>query len=116
MPELFKKMGTETVVERIKKTPLPTMIEFTKLIDTHINDTQNVTCPTLIIHGTDDTVVPKESTEYAYNTIASDSITLVNIKNVTHDCFRGERNKEIRNIITNYLLKTYTRKKEIINI
>ena len=62
MPELFKKMGTETVVERIKKTPLPTMIEFTKLIDAHINDTQNVTCPTLIIHGTDDTVVPKEST------------------------------------------------------
>lgn len=116
MPELFKKMGTETVVERIKKTPLPTMIEFTKLIDAHINDTKNVTCPTLIIHGTDDTVVPKESTEYAYNTIASNSITLVNIKNVTHDCFRGERNKEIRNIITNYLLKKHTRKKEIINI
>lgn len=116
MPELFKKMGTETVVERIRKTPLATMLEFTKLIDKHAKDCVGITCPTLIIHGTDDTVVPQEGTDFVYKNIGSSNVKLVNIKKVTHDCFRGERNQEIRDIIITFLLKKNKPGKETINI
>ena len=116
IPELFKNMGKETVIERFTKTPIPTLIEFTKLVSKLENDLNNITCPILTIQGLNDKVVPIESTELVYNTVKSTSNTLINIKEVTHDCFRKKRNDEIRNIITNFLIKKPHNKKEIINM
>lgn len=116
MPDLFKKMGTEKVIERISKTPISTMLEFTKLVNEYSQDAQNITCPTLIIHGTEDTVVPSEGTEYVHNAIKSNTNILINIKKVTHDCFKGQRNNEVKGIITNFLRKKSKKKKETLNI
>ena len=116
VPKLFKSMGKKTVLERISKTPIPTLIEFTKLVSNLENDLTNVTCPILTIQGLNDKVVPIESTELVYNTVKSISNTLINIKEVTHDCFRKKRNEEIRGIITDFLIKKAHNKKEIINI
>lgn len=116
MPELFKKMGTEKVIERISKTPISTMLEFTKLVNEYSKDAENITCPTLIIHGTDDTVVPSEGTDFVHNTIKSKTNILINIKKVTHDCFKGERNNEVKNIIIKFLRKKSKKKKETLNI
>ena len=115
-PELFKNMGREKVVERIQKTPISTMLEFTKLVDKYQNETKKVTCPTLIIHGLDDKVVPSEGTDHAYNTINSKSNTLINIKDVTHDCFTKKRNEEVKQLIINYLKKKPHNKKETIDM
>lgn len=116
MPDLIRRMGAEKVIERISKTPISTMLEFTKLVNEYSKETEKITCPTLIIHGLDDTVVPEEGTNYAYNTIKSSSSTLINIQKVNHDCFRGERNNEVKNIITNFLVKKNKKKKETLNI
>lgn len=116
MPELFRKMGTEIVIERISKTPISTMLEFTKLINYCEEYIAKITCPTLIIHGTDDTVVPQEGTDYVYNNITSKSTTMVNINEVTHDCFRGKRKEEIKKIITDFLKRHPKNKKETLNI
>ena len=113
MPDLIKKMGAETVLERISKTPITTMLEFTKLVNKYESDIKEITCPTLTIHGIDDTVVPKEATDYIFNNIKSKTNILINIKSVNHDCFRRKRNDEIKNIITKFLLKrTHSIKKE----
>ena len=116
MPDLFKQMGSDKVIERISKTPITTVFEFTKLVNEYQNDTEKITCPTLIIHGNEDIVVPKESTDYVHKTIKSNTNILINMKKINHDCFKCERNKELRNIITNFLIKKNKKKKETLNI
>lgn len=116
VPNLFKDEGKEKVIGRIRKTPIPTMLEFTKLVHNHQKDTEKVTCPTLIIHGLDDKVVPSEGTEYVHNTINSKTNILVNINGVTHDCFTKKRKDEVNKLIINFLIKTPHNKKQIIDI
>ena len=116
LPYIMKNMGTEKVLERITKTPISTMLEFTKLVNSCLDDTKNITCPTLIIRGTHDQIVPVESTDYVYNSISSKCNTLINIDKVTHDCFTKERKEEVKELITNFLKHTTKNKKEIINI
>ena len=116
MPGLMKEEGREKVVERITKTPIPTMLEFTKLINKYETALERVTCPTLIIHGLMDNVVPGDSTDLAYNTIASKSKTLINIKDVTHSCFVGKRKDEVHDLIINFLRKLPKNDKKILEI
>lgn len=116
LPDIMKNMGAEKVIERIAKTPISTMLEFTKLVNSCLNDTKNITCPTLIIRGTNDQIVPAESTDYVYNSINAKSNTLINIDKVTHDCFTKERKEEVKDLITIFLKKHNKKKKEIINI
>ena len=66
------------------------------------SDAEKITCPTLIIQGKEDIVVPKESTEYAHKNIKSETNFLINMDKINHDCFKCERNEELRNIITNF--------------
>ena len=114
--EIFKGEDTEKVVSRILKTPISTMIEFTKLV-THCQNCVNyINCPTLTIHGTDDVIVPNEGTEYVYNNIKSKTNLLINIKTLNHECFTTKKSKEVKNIIKEFLIKKTQNKKEIINI
>ena len=115
-PELFKNMGTEKVLERITKTPIPTMLEFTKLVSEYQNDIKDITCPVLTIHGINDKVVPEEGTNYVYESLPSKTNILINIKDVTHDCFTQNRKEEVKYLITDFLKKHPKNKKEIINI
>lgn len=114
--EVFKEENTEQVISRILKTPIPTVIEFTKLVNHCQNCVNNINCPTLSIHGTDDVVVPTESTEYVYNSIKSKTNILINIKNLNHDCFTAKQNTEVKSIIKEFLIKKPKKKKEIKNI
>lgn len=116
MPEMFRNMGTEKVLERITKTPIPTMLEFTKLVSNLENDLKNITCPVLTIRGLEDKVVPVEGTEYVYNNLNTKTNILYNIKDVTHDCFMHKRKEELQQIIITFLKKKQHSKKEIINI
>lgn len=116
MPTMFKNMGTEKVLERIAKTPITTMLEFTKLVNTLEQDVKNITCPVLTIRGLDDKVVPSEGTDFVYNNLNTKTNILYNIKDVTHDCFTKKRDKELNQIIITFLKKHQRNKKEIINI
>ena len=116
LPTLLKEEDKEKVIERIQKTPIPTLLEFTKLVAKYQNDLTKITCPTLIIHGLKDTVAPQEGTDMAHNTIKSKTNLLINIDKVTHDCFTKERKDEVKTIITNFLRRFPNNKKETINI
>lgn len=116
MPSVLKEEGRAKVIERIQKTPIPTMLEFTKLVSKYEKDINNITCPILTIHGINDTVVPEESTNLVYNNSKSGTNILVNIKEVTHDCFTQKRKEEVKNLIINFLTKHQKKQKEIINI
>ena len=95
---------------------LTTIIEFTNLVKENSNLFDKINCQTLIIHGKEDLLVPKDSTELVYNNISSKSVKLVNISKVNHNCFTGKRKEEVNSIIINYLKHTPKRKKEITDI
>lgn len=116
LPQILNSLPHDEVVERLIKTPIPTIIEFTNLVKENSNLFDKINCPTLIIHGKEDLLVPKDSTELVYNNINSKSVKLVNISKVNHNCFTGKRKEEVNNIIINYLKHTPKRKKEITDI
>ena len=116
IPDMLKNMGTDKVLDRVTKTPITTILEFTKLVNDYQRDAELVTCPTLTIQGLDDKIVPIESTEFVYNSVKSKTNILINMKNVTHDCFHKKRNEEVKKIITDFLRKRPNNKKETLNI
>lgn len=116
IPEYFKSETTEQVISKIFKTPISTTIEFTKLVTHCENCVNNITCDTLTIHGEKDIIVPKEGTEYVYNSIKSNTNILINVKNANHECLTTNRNDEIKHIIKKFLTKKQRRKKGIIEI
>ena len=116
IPEIFKGTNTEEVISRILKTPIPTTIEFTKLVNHCQECVNHINCPTLTIHGKDDLIVPVESTDYVYNSIKSSTNILVNIKKLNHECFTTKKSKEVKETIINFLKKYPNKKKEIIEL
>lgn len=102
VPNLFKDYDKAEVISRIFKVPVSTIREFTSLVKEHHDDIKNIKCPTLIIHGTKDEIVPNSSTLYVYDNIKSSSVMLVEFENLTHNLFINDRYNEIKNLIMNY--------------
>ena len=102
VPNLFKDYDKSEVISRIFKVPISTIREFISLVNEHHDDIKNIKCPTLIIHGTKDEIVPNSSTTYVYDNIKSSSVMLVEFENLTHDLFINDRYDEVKNLIINY--------------
>lgn len=103
IPNLFKDYDSETVLSRFLKVPILTVKEFIELAETHKNDVKKITVPTLILHGTNDEIVPVDSVNYVYDNIASKSVTLIELENLTHDLFINNRYEEVKKIIEDFL-------------
>lgn len=116
LPTIFKGTSTEEIMSRLLKTPISTAIEFTKLVNNCQDCVNNITCPTLIIHGLNDFIAPSESTDYVYNSIKSKTNILINIDKLNHECFTTSKGKIVKKEITNFLIKKNKKQKEIINI
>lgn len=112
VPKLFKEYPSEEILSRFFKIPITTIKEFMKLVEEHTNDIQKITCPTLILWGTKDEIVPKDSVNYVFDNISSKSVTLFEIKTLTHDLFINDRYEDVKKIITFFLRKNPKRKKE----
>lgn len=112
-PSLFKDYKPEDVISRILKIPFATTMEFMKLVKEHANDIKGVSCPTLVLWGNKDKIVPRDSAMYVYKNIKSTSVTLYEINDVTHDTFRNSRYDEVYNIIYKFLREHNLPKKEI---
>lgn len=102
LPNLFKNYNPEEVLSRIFKVPAPTIKEFMKLVEEHTNDVKDITCPTLILHGNKDDIVPIDSVLYVYDNIKSKSVTLVELNTLTHDLFMNNRYEEVKNLIVKF--------------
>ena len=73
-----------------------------KLVEEHTGDVKNITCPTLILHGDKDDIVPYDSVLYVYNNIKSKSVTLIELKTLTHDLFMNDRYEEVKGLIIKF--------------
>ncbi len=60
---------------------------FIKIIDRIRDDIKEITCPTLILHGEKDELVPISSSLYIYNKISSNNKLLVIVPNSFHRVF-----------------------------
>lgn len=117
LKDIFSDYSQEEVFSRLSKVPLPTVLEFMNLTKKHYLDPKLIYAPTLIIQGTNDKVVPIESSKHVYNTLSSKTVTLVLMKDVTHDAIRGNRTNEVQKLIIKFLrTKPLFAKKEIINL
>ena len=103
VPGLFRDYNTDIVLSRVLKVPISTIKEFILLAESHINDIKKIEIPTLIIHGIKDEIVGIDSVNYVYNNIASKSVTLIELNNLTHDLFINDRYEEVKEIILNFL-------------
>ena len=102
LPNIFKNYAPEEVLSRIFKIPAPTIKEFMKLVEEHTKDIKDITCPTLILHGEKDDIVPVDSVQYVYDNIKSKSVTLIELHSLTHDLFMNDRYDEVRDIIVKF--------------
>lgn len=102
LPDLFKDYDPNEVLSRLFKVPLSTIKEFMKLVEEHTKDIKDITCPTLILHGNNDDIVPFDSVLYVYDNISSESVTLIELHNLTHDLFMNNRYNEVKQIIINF--------------
>ena len=101
-PKLVKIYGGDEILSRFLKLNVSTVKEFMTLVKKYYNYPKEVTCPTLILQGKNDSLVPLTSSEYAYNNINSNNKKLVFIESVTHDVFRSKRDKEVFDLVSNF--------------
>lgn len=106
-PELIKDYTLEVVISRAFKMSGKASLEFSKLVKEHHDDPKFINCPTLIIQGTKDVLVPVASAKYVYKNLKSKTKELIFIKDLTHDVFTGERQKEAHNLVINFFKKKY---------
>ena len=76
--------------------------KFMSLFSEHHSYVKNIVCPTLIIHGTKDEIVPDTSVNYVYDNIKSTSVTLVEINGLTHDLFINDRYTDVKKLIFDF--------------
>ncbi len=116
IPKLFKNYDSEEILSRIFKVPIKTIKEFISLVEEHKNDVKNITCPTLIIRGSNDEIVPLSSVDFVFKNIKSTSVTSVEIDSLTHDIFVSDRYDDVKKLIVYFLKKKAERKKQKLNI
>lgn len=116
VPKILKEYNQQDVISRIIKMPLSVTMEFVNLVKEHTDDVKKITIPTLIIHGDDDQIVPKESVDYVHNNILSNVNILINMDDVTHDVFNGKRGMDATEYTIKFLRSRFYKKiKEEIN-
>lgn len=103
-PSIIKTYKGKEVFSRFLKVSFSQLKEFEKLVELTESEPEKLNIPTLIIQGTSDNLVPYQSSENVYEKIKSKK-WLLEVSNVTHDVFDGEKVNEICNEIKNFYYK-----------
>ena len=105
IPKVFQMYGSDEVIARMLKLNVSAIGEFMTLVRDYYDCPKKVTCPTLIIQGNSDNLVPLSSSQYVYNNISSKNKKIIYLDNVTHDIFRARTKQEIFQLIERFLKK-----------
>lgn len=108
--------GFEGALKKFFAIPKSVMLEYHKLAEDNKQNIEKIKCPTLIMHGSIDNVIPVKSSEFVYNSLTCKK-DMVIIKNVRHQLFKSKKKdiitKYIYNFITFSVLYELTKKDEI---
>lgn len=117
LPDIIKAYSYNEFATRITKLPLRSEKEFFKLIDTYKNDINDITIPTMFVHGTSDQLVPFKSSEKLYKNLKVDKKIFLIINDYYHDVFKGKKVDDICFYIERFLKsRNYQIKKEKIEL
>lgn len=103
-PDIIKTYQAKEVISRFLKVSIQQLKQFEKLVANASKEHLNLKIPTLIIQGTDDQVVPYQSSEKIYNEMKCPK-WLIEIDGVTHDVFDDEKVDMINQEISMFLKK-----------
>ncbi len=95
--------GFEGIFHKLLTVPIPSFLEYRKLVKHSRQNIDKVKCPTLILHGMQDNIVPIHSSFYLYSALTCEKY-LTLIENVRHQVFKSSRAKQISNYIYEYII------------
>lgn len=116
--EVDEELGTgfEGSLTKFFQIPKSVMMEYLKMASKNKENISKVSCPTLIIHGLEDNVIPVKSSEFVYQNLTCKK-DLVLIRNVRHQVFKSKKKDMIINYIYRFIsfkmLYTVIKKKVI---
>lgn len=95
--------GFEGILYKLFHVPFPRFLEYKKLVKRNKENIKKVACPTLILHGTIDNVIPLHSSLYVYNVLNCEKhLTL--LEDVRHQVFKSKKAILISNYIYDYII------------
>lgn len=94
--------GFEGAFTKFLEVPKSVVLEYRKLARKNMNNIEKITCPTLIMHGLIDNIVPLDSSKMVYDRLKCDK-ELVWIENTRHQIFKSRKKKEITEYIYRYI-------------
>ncbi|MDD6223516.1 MAG: alpha/beta fold hydrolase [bacterium] len=109
-PKLLEQHGAKIITSRMTKLPANAILEFMSLVKKYQNIASEVVIPTLIFRGTSDQIVPEQSVEHVYNTLASPKKRVVLLEEITHDIFREAKKQEAKDLIIRFFKNTKSMK------
>lgn len=96
-------IGFEGFFYKLCHVPFSNFLEYRKLAKQNEVNIPKVKCPTLVLHGTMDNIVPIHSSLYVYNALTCDKhLTL--IENVRHQVFQSKKAHDISSYIYEYIM------------
>lgn len=99
--QIIKQYGFRLAMNRAFKLPLYCVSEFKKLVEEYYHTPKKISCPTLLIWGSDDNVVPKSSIEYVYNSLKCDK-KIIYVNGFTHNLFREDLDNKLTKEIKDF--------------
>ena len=95
---------TEILFRGFQRLPISSVNDFMKLVAKYQEPPKRIKVPILIFQGLKDDIVPKESSEYVFNSVRSEKKGIVYLEKSNHDIFNGPQ-KGLTNIkIEKFLL------------
>ena len=95
--------GFEGFFYKLFHVPFFRFLEYRKLAKQNESNIRKVKCPTLILHGTMDNLVPLHSSLYVYNALTCEKhLTL--IENVRHQVFKSKKGNLVSAYIYDYII------------
>lgn len=104
--EIIKTYQVKEILSRFLKVSVQQVRQFVKLVEVSQENPSLLNVPTLIIQGTNDQIVPYESSNKIYNEMHCKK-WLINVDGVTHDVFKGVKVDIINKEICRFLKKNY---------
>jgi esterase/lipase len=102
-PDILKGYPTTEVVSRFFQLSPTALKEFMRLVKKYYNTPLKIDQPIMIIHGTEDKIVPESSTDYVYNSVKSKCKVYVTVQGANHDLFRSSKKDEINILVCQFL-------------